>query len=259
MSARIERAVSLAFVGLVLAFLFLPAVVVVLFAFEPTERLSLPLTGVSLKWFGVVLGTREFQNALSNSVIAAVSSAVFATLLGTAAAFGLSHLRPSWRQASGNLFLLPAVVPGLLLGVSLVILFRIMGIGTGMQSIIIGHTVVGIPFIVLTVGAQLDRFDRTLLEAARDLGASGWRATWDVTMPLVRTAIVGAAFLAAALSLDEFVVTFFINGGVMTGPLLIWGLMRLGVDPSINALATLVLVSTLILSIISSRVTKVRI
>ena len=258
MSARLERALAVAFIILVLAFLFLPAIVVVIFAFEPTKRLSLPLTGLSLNWFGVVLGTEKFQAALSNSLVVAVFSAVAATLLGTGAAFGLSHLKPSWRQTGITLFLLPAVVPGLLIGVSLIILFRLMGFDTGIRSIIIGHIVICIPFVVLAVGAQLDRFDRTLLEAARDLGASGWRATWDVTMPLVRTAIVGAAFLAAALSLDEFVVTFFINGGVMTGPLLIWGLMRLGVDPSINALATLVLVTTGVLSVISSRVTKVQ-
>lgn len=258
MSARLERTISLAFVALVLAFLFLPAIVVVVFAFEPTERLSLPLTGFSLKWFGVVLGTREFQTAVTNSVIAAATSAVAATLLGTGAAFGLSHLRPSWRQTGSTLFLLPAVVPGLLLGVSLIILYRLMGLQTGIGTIVIGHIVICAPFVVLTVSAQLDQFDRSLLEAARDLGASGWRATWDVTMPLVRTAIVGAAFLAAALSLDEFIVTFFINGGVTTGPLLIWGLMRLGIDPSINALATLVLVATVVLCVISSRVTKVQ-
>ena len=154
--------------------------------------------------------------------------------------------------------LLPAVVPGLLLGISLVILFRLVSVETGLMTIIIGHVVVCTPFVVLTVGAQLEQFDRSLLEAARDLGASGWRATWDITMPLVRTAIVGAAFLSAALSLDEFIVTFFINGGVTTGPLLIWGLMRLGIDPSINALATLVLVLTVVLSVIASRITKVQ-
>ena len=257
MSPRAERRLAVAFVCGVLGFLFLPAIVVVVFAFEPTERLSLPLTGISLRWFAVVLGAPEFQSALTNSVVAAVVSATIATLLGTAAAFGLTHLPQAYRQAGSTIFLLPAVVPGLLLGVSLVILFRLLGLETGLGTIMLGHMVIVAPFVVLTVSAQLDRFDRRLLEAARDLGASGWRATWDVTMPLVRTSIVGAAFLAAALSLDEFIVTFFINGGVATGPLLIWGLMRLGIDPSINALATLVLVTTVLLSVISSRVTRV--
>ena len=258
MISRLERIGPLAYVAVVLAFLFLPALVVVIFAFEPTKRLSLPLTGLSLNWFGVVLGSSKFQDALSNSFVAAVSSAVIATALGTGAAFGLSHLKPSWRQAGSTLFLLPAVVPGLLIGVSLIILFGLVGFPIGIRSIIIGHIVIVIPFVVLTVGAQLDRFDRSLLEAARDLGASGPRATWDVTMPLVRTAIIGAAFLAAALSLDEFVVTFFINGGVMTGPLLIWGMMRLGIDPSINALATLVLAATVVLSVVAGKITKVQ-
>jgi spermidine/putrescine transport system permease protein len=255
---RVERLLGASFIVGVLFFLFLPAFVVVLFAFEPTERLSLPMTGLSLKWFDVVLTDPEFQNAIGNSVSAAAASATMATVLGTAAAFGLQHLRPSWRQGGSTLFLLPAIVPGLLLGVGLIILFRAAGIASGLTTIIIGHTVIGIPFVVLTVGAQLERLDRSHLEAARDLGASAFRASLDVTWPLARAAIVGAAFLCAALSLDEFIVTFFINGGTTTAPLLIWGKMRLGIDPSINALATLVLGATFILSLVTSRITKVR-
>jgi spermidine/putrescine transport system permease protein len=258
MTRRVEWAAASALVVGVLVFLFLPAAVVVIFAFEPTERISLPMTGLSLKWFEVVLTNPQFQGALGNSLVAATASAVTATILGTMAAFGLQHLSPRWRQGGLILFLLPAIVPGLLLGVGLIILFHILGIGAGMATIVIGHTVVAIPFVVFTVAAQVERLDPSHVEAARDLGASGVRAWLDVTWPLVRTAIVAVGLLSAALSLDEFIVTFFINGGTMTGPLLIWGKMRLGIDPSINALATLVLVGTLVLSLISSRITRVR-
>ena len=258
MRSHIEKLVALAFVASVVGFLFLPTVVVVVFAFEPTRRISFPLTGLSLKWFANIFASQEFSTALHNSAIAAIAAASISTVLGTAAAFGLQHFSSATRQRGSLAMMLPAVVPGLLLGIALIILFRITGISSGLDTIIVGHTLVGMPFVVLTVHAQLELFDRSILDAARDLGASSFRAALDVTWPLVRSAIISSAFLAAALSLDEFVITFFVNGGDTTAPLLIWGKMRLGIDPTVNALATMFLGVTVLLSVLSTRLTRVR-
>ena len=259
MTGRIEKVIAFCFIAVVLTFLFLPTVVVVVFAFEPSRRIALPLTGFSLKWFANIFVSPDFSEALHNSAIAAVLTAAIATPLGTTAAVGLQHLQPAARQRGSLGLMLPAVVPGLLLGIALIILFRIAGIESGLDTIIVGHALVGMPFVVLTVHAQLELFDRSILDAARDLGASSVRAAFDITWPLVRSAIVSSAFLAAALSLDEFVITFFVNGGEITAPLLIWGKMRLGIDPTVNALATLFLATTVLLSVLSTRLTRVRV
>jgi spermidine/putrescine transport system permease protein len=155
------------------------------------------------------------------------------------------------------MFYLPAVIPGLLTGIALIILIRGAGLVPGMPTIIIGHAVITFPFVVLTVCAQLERFDRSCLDAARDLGAGPVRAAWDITFPLVRTAVIGGMLITCALSLDEFVVTFFINGNTTTVPILIWGMMRLGIDPTINAVASLILIGTVIMVIVANRASKV--
>jgi len=247
------------FIVLVLVFLFAPAAVMVLFAFEASSRWTFPMTGLSLRWFEKAITGQGFPDALTTSVIAAVISGVLAGTIGTAAAFGLQHMRPSRRQAAGIVTMLPATFPPLMLGIGMIVLIRSIGWQPGLVTIILAHTIIGIPFVISTVGAQLDRFDFTLLEAARDLGATGVRAARDVIFPLVRAAIVGAFFLSAALSIEEFVVTFFVKGDDTTVPILMWGLMRLGIDSTINALAALVLFATVGLAIIANRVTKVEV
>jgi spermidine/putrescine transport system permease protein len=252
-----ERILGAIFVFAVVIFLFAPAVIMVLFAFEASERWTFPMTGLSLRWFEKAITGEGFGVALRNSLLVAVVSGLLAGTIGTAAAFGLQHFRPSRRQIAGLVVMLPATVPGLMLGIGMIVLLRSVGGEPGLVMIILAHTILGVPFVISTVGAQLDRFDFTLLEAARDLGASSIRAGRDVIFPLVRAAIVGSFFLSAALSVEEFVVTFFVKGDETTVPILIWGLMRLGVDSTINALAALVLFATVGLAIIANRVTRV--
>ncbi len=133
------------------------------------------------------------------------------------------------------------------------VFFSAIGNQQGLFNTAIGHAIVSLPFVILTMNARLETFDFTTLEAARDLGASPLRTFRDITLPLIRTAIIGAGLLAIAMSLDEFVVTWFNIGNEMTIPVLIWGLLRRGIDPSINALASIVLVSLVVIVTIASR------
>jgi spermidine/putrescine transport system permease protein len=135
--------------------------------------------------------------------------------------------------------LLPAVVPLLVIGIALATVFHALGFAQGLRNAAIGHVLVSLPFVVLTMNARLESFDFATLEAARDLGASPFQTFRDITFPQIRSAVLGSALLAAALSLDEFVVTWFNIGNEQSIPVLVWGLMRRGVDPSINALASL--------------------
>ena len=134
-------------------------------------------------------------------------------------------------------------VPVLVLGVALAVLFTNLGRPPSLLNAAVGHIVVALPFVILTVNARLETFDFSTLEAARDPGASPLRTFQDVTFPLIRPSVIGAALLAAALSLDEFVATFFNIGNETSLPVLVWGLLRRGINPSINALASVVLLS----------------
>ncbi|MFO1056109.1 MAG: ABC transporter permease [Dongiaceae bacterium] len=239
---------AMVFAGLVMILLYAPVVVTVLFSFTTSPRLSLPIEGLTLSWYGAALDNPLIASALRNTIILGLASALGAGTLGAAFAFGIVRLQ-SARARAGLLgvSLLPAVVPLLVIGIALAVFFRTLGAPQGLVNAGIGHVLVSLPFVILTMNARLETFDFSVLEAARDLGASPARTFLDVTWPLTRPAILGAALLAAALSLDEFVVTWFNVGNELTVPVLVWGLMRRGIDPSINALASLLLFAMLAL------------
>lgn len=248
-----------AYVLLVLLFLYVPVSVIVLFSFADSPRLSLPIEGLTLDWYIRAFRNPLMMSALANSLILALISAVACGLLGASFAFGLVKVRSARTRAILNgASLLPAVVPLLVTGIALAVMFKLLGSPQSLFNAAFGHVIVCLPFVVLTMNARLETFDFSVLDAARDLGASPSRAFWDITFPLIRPAVLGAALLAAALSLDEFVVTWFNIGSDQTLPVLIWGLMRRGVDPSINALASVLLVSLVLLVVISEFVGRRR-
>jgi spermidine/putrescine transport system permease protein len=230
------------FVLAVLTYLYAPIVVIVLFSFTTSPRLSMPIEGLTLAWYRSALDNPLILSALTNSLVLALISAVAAGAMGAAFSFGLMRLkRPHLREALVGASLLPAIVPLLVIGIALAVFFRFLGMPQGLVNTAIGHLIVCLPFVVLTMNARLETFDFSMLEAARDLGATPVRTFLDITFPLIRPSVVGAALLAAALSLDEFVITWFNIGNQQSVPVLVWGMMRRGVDPSINAIATLLL------------------
>jgi spermidine/putrescine transport system permease protein len=242
-----------AFVACVLLYLYAPVVVTVLFSFADSPRLSLPIEGLTLAWFASALSNPLIVTALRNTMILAAISAVGGGLAGTAFAFGVVKLqRIRLRRVLLTASLLPAVVPLLVIGISLAVFFRTLGSQPGLFNAAIGHVLVSLPFVILSLNARLETFDFSVVEAARDLGAPPLRAFLDITLPLIRPSVLGASLLAAALSLDEFIVTWFNVGTQLTAPVLVWGLMRRGVDPSINALATMLLAVLLVLVVASS-------
>lgn len=241
------------FTALVLLYLYAPVMVIVLFSFTTSPRLSMPIDGLTLAWYRNAFANPLITAALGNSLILAGVSAVAAGLLGSAFAFGVMKLTQlRLRRALLAASLLPAVVPLLVIGIALAVVFHALGLAQGLRNAAIGHVLVSLPFVVLTMNSRLETFDFTTLEAARDLGASPFQTFRDITFPQIRPSIIGAALLAAALSLDEFVVTWFNIGNEQSIPVLVWGLMRRGVDPSINALASLLLGLLVCLVILSN-------
>jgi ABC-type spermidine/putrescine transport system permease subunit II len=247
------------FVAAVLVFLFAPLVVVVVFSFNDIPRLSLPITGLSLRWYEQAYGDPEVRQALQRSLVAAVLTALVAAPLGILAALGLRALSDRWRTTAMAVLLLPIAVPGLLFAVGLAVYWRgWLGLPYSLGAAVLGHILLALPFVILTMNAAVSTFRFSLLEAARDLGASPWRSFRDVLFPLIRPAVEGAALLSAAISLDEFIVTLFVGGRETTLPVLLWGRVQRSMDPSLNALATTLLVATTMLALLAARRASVR-
>ena len=230
-----------------LIFLFLPLVVVVLFSFHKTGGLSFPFTGFSLRWYRDTLGSFEFREALKNSAIVAVCVSVVTVLLGTLAAYGLSRSSSRLRAPLALLFFLPITLPGLFVGIGMLVYFRRVGIELSLVTVAIAHLVYVFPYFLLIAKATLDRLDPGLEEAAADLGASPFKVFRKVTLPQVWPILVGATSLAFALSFDEFIITFFVIGSDSTLPMFIWSSLRRTIDPSINVISTMLMLITLLL------------
>lgn len=258
-SSRLSRMLGIIFLALVLLYLFAPVFVTVLFSFTTSPRLSLPIEGFTLDWYRRAFADPLFATALTNSLILALVTAVVSVTLGVTFAFGVARFRRHARQRLLTVSLIPATVPALVLGIALAVFFTALGRPPGLPNAAIGHILVALPFVILTVNARLETFDFSVLEAARDLGASPLRTFRDITLPLIWPSIIGASLLAMALSLDEFVVTWFTIGNQQSLPVLIWGLLRRGIDPTVNALASVVLASLIALVVVSGLTTRRRV
>ena len=242
---------SLAITIAVLLFLYVPLAVVVLFSFHNTGSLSLPFTGFSLRWYRFVLSDPGFRSALENSLFVAAWTSLVTLLLGTIASFGLARTRSRLRGPLALLFFLPITLPGLFIGLAMLVFFVRTNINLSLTTVIIAHCVYVFPYFLLIAIAALERLDPALEEAAADLGANGWLRFWRVTMPQIWPLLVGATCLAFALSFDEFVITFFVIGPDGTLPLYIWSQLRRTVDPSINVVSTLLMTVTLVLWLVA--------
>jgi len=248
------------FTGLVtvagMLFLWLPLLVVVLFSLHTTASLSFPFDGFSLRWYERISESPEVRAAARNSLVVATSTALVTLVLATLAAYGMSRSRSRWRAPLSLLFFLPITLPGLFIGIALLIAFSRLEYSLSLVTVTIAHLVYVFPFFFLLARAALERLDPALEEAAADLGATGWTIFRRVTLPQVWPVLVGAACLAFALSFDEFIITFFVVGPDPTLPLFIWSSLRRTIDPSINAISTLLLAFTVLLFVVTFALTS---
>lgn len=240
-------------IGAIAFFLFAPVVLVVLFAFNAGTATGLPFKGFSLRWYKTLFENPEFSTALANSVIAALSTIVIVLVSGTAAALALSRHRSRFLDALSSLVVAPLVIPGLFLGLALFSFFNKVGVELSLVTVIIGQSLVTMPLVVVIVNSRMANTDTAMLEAARDLGASGLQAFRKVLLPLIAPTLLGASLLVAAWSLDEVIITLWTNGGHTTLPVMIFAMVRHGTNPSINAIASLVLAGTTLATIVASR------
>lgn len=241
------------FVAGVLFFLFAPMLVIVLFSFHDSTRMSLPFEGFSLRWYQDIWDDRLVRRAFERTVRAALLTGAITGALAMTASLALVHFRVRVRATVLFLAALPMAFPVLLYSIGLAILYREADVGFSLNAAIAGHVIIALPFVFLVIGSALERFRYSLLDAATDLGASRARAFFTITLPLILPAVLGATLLAMALSADEFVVAFFTAGQDKTLPLVMYGRLTAGADPSLNAIATVLMVATTGLAFISAR------
>jgi spermidine/putrescine transport system permease protein len=231
----------------VYAFLYAPLLVLVAFSFN-RARLAARWEGFTLEWYAVALRDQHVLAALRNSVIIALATTVLATAAGTAAALAFHRLRLRAQGAWDALVVVPLVLPEIVLAASLVLLFAAMGLRLGFFTVVLAHVAFSLSYAIVVVRARLAGFDRSLEEAAMDLGASPLRTLRHVTLPLIAPGILAAALLVFSVSIDDYVVTSFVAGvGATTLPLHIYSMVRSGLSPEINAVSTVLLTATVLL------------
>ena len=243
----------------VVVFLATPMLLVVLFSFNQSALTSLPLTGFTLDWYRKLFANDSFWPALENSLIVGFSVALISVVTGTLAALALAKMRQRHAALAMTLLSVPMMIPALIIGIALLSTFvRLLDLPLSLGTVILGHLLIAQPFVMLIVYARLSTFDWTAVESARDLGASPLTAFRTITLPIIRPTIVGAALIALSISLDDFVITFFTIGGGNTLPTLVWGLVRTSLDPTINAMATLLIVLSIGSTVLALRLSRYR-
>jgi ABC-type spermidine/putrescine transport system permease subunit II len=238
-----RRASWLGVVSVVLVvFLYLPLVVAVLFAFNSGESLTWPIKGFTLRWFDQIFSDPAFRRSLRTSVIAGFATALIAGAIGTAAAIVFTRRRSGLARSVEGLSLLPVMLPPLFLAVGLVATMKLTDTAPSLWTIVLGHTIVAVPFVIVVVAARLRSYDVELELAARDLGARPAQVLRRITLPIILPAIVGGLLLAFAISFDEILITNFTSGTESTIPIYVFGRLRRFIDPSVNAVAVTLLV-----------------
>ena len=234
------------------AFLYVPLVIVIVYSFNDS-RLNAEWVGFTLDWYDKLFHNEEMLTAAANSLFIALIASAVATVLGTMA--GMAMYRYKTRLLP-VLVLTPIAIPEILMGVSLLIFFVMINFTLGIFSVALAHIAFCIGFVAIVVRARLSGMDESLIEAARDCGASSWQTFRYITLPLIMPGVIAGALMAFTLSIDDFVITFFTAGaGTVTLPLQIYSMIKIAVTPEVNAVSTLLMLLTLALIIIASRLT----
>lgn len=241
--------------GMTYVFLYIPIVVLVIMSFN-ASRLPFVWGGASLRWYEQLLQNSQVMTGLVNTLIVAAGATVLSTVLGTLLAVGLQrHSRSAFLDAFA---VVPAILPDIVMAIGLLALFSLMSMTLGLHSVLLSHVVFGMAFVTAVVRARLSQSDPSLEEASRDLGAGPVVTFFKITVPTLMPAIVAGALLVFTLSLDEFVIAFFTDGpSSPTLPIVIYSMVRFGVTPEINALASLLMLVSFTAILGAQRLTRI--
>ena len=239
------------FVALALFFLYAPVAVLILFSFNDSRLMTLPLSGFTWDWYKAVFSNEAMMRALRNSLFVASVATVISLVIGTMAAFALDRIRFPGKTMFRRIILLPISLPGIIIGIAILNMSSAVGLRLSLTTVILGHTAMLLAIVVTQVFARLQRMDRSIEEAAADLGASPWQTFSRVTLPNIRSALIGSGLLSFTVSFDDVPITFFLTGRENTLPMYIYSAMRRGPSPEFNAVSTMIFIGSLALIIFS--------
>ena len=249
----LQRGTSRIYTALIYLFLYLPIIVIVIFSFN-TSKTNIVFEGFTLKWYPKLFQNASLLEAFRNTMLVGAVSTMIATVIGTLASYGLSKYKFKGKGLIDLLLYIPVVIPEIVLGISLLAIFNLSNVKMGIPSLIIAHATFSIPFVVFTVNARFSGFDKSVEEAAMDLGANRVKTFFTVTLPIILPGVISGAFLAFTLSIDDIIISFFTTGpGSNTFPLKVMELTKTGVTPDVYALTTLVLLVTIVVVFLSQR------
>ena len=235
----------------ILAFLYLPLLILALYSFNES-RINAVWSGFTLDWYLSLFKNRRVLEALTNSLIVAFASTIVSTVLGTTAAIALNKYQYKYKNVINGLLYLPILIPEIVMGLSLLVLFSQAHIPLGKTSLILAHITFCVSFVVITVNARLEGMRQELEQAAMDLYATPFQTFRYVTLPLAMPGIVAGALMAFTLSIDDFIISFFVAGpNSTTLPLYIYAMVKRGISPEINALSTLLMLATIVLVVLA--------
>jgi spermidine/putrescine transport system permease protein len=241
---------------LVLVFLYLPILMLVISSFNDSRFGGL-WSGFTLKWYERLWNEKNMWQAVTNSLIVAISATCVSTVLGTTAAFALHRYKSPMQKIHYSLIYTPLVIPDILMGISLLLFFVALNLHLSLFTVFIAHTTFCLTYVTMVMLSKLQHFDFSVVEAAQDLGADSWVVFRRVLLPLLAPGILAGALLAFTLSLDDFVITFFVAGqGATTLPIYVYSMIKFGSTPIINALSAVILIITFITVCITQSLTK---
>jgi len=236
---------------LFIGYIFLPLVVLVIYAFNKTEYLIWPMKGLTLHWFYVAFEDSRLLLALKNSIIIGLATTFFSTIFGAGLAYGLVRYKFRGKSILETFNMLAIITYGVVSAISLLLWFRFLGISGGIWPTILGHTTFIMPFAVMVIRDRLMNFDLNMEEAAMDLGATRLRTFWDITLPLIIPSVMAAALFCFTISMGEFLLSFFLIGNELTLPIYLYALMRFTFTPAVNAAAVLIILFPVLTVIIA--------
>lgn len=240
------------YLGVMLALMYVPILLVIIYSFNES-RISSVWGGWSLRWYRDLFRDRDIMDAVTNSLILATISSLAAAVIGTLAAVGMPKANLRGKGIIEYLSTLPIMIPEIILGMVFLVYFTLMRLPFGMVTLVVAHTSFCIPYVYMLVKARLVGLDKSYEESAKDLGATDWNVFWDITLPLILPAITSGMLLSFAMSLDDVVISVFVTGvNTNTLPLKIYPQLKTGVTPKINALCTLMFLSTMLIVLLSA-------
>lgn len=237
---------------LYLAFLYVPVLFLPLFSFNDSIYVAFPLKGFTTRWYEEMFANAQMHAALMNSLKVASATAVISTTLGLFGARAVTRYRLPGARPVIFTIMLPLVIPGIIMGVALLILMTRLGVPLSLYTVTVGHVLISVPFAMATLMARFEGFDRSMEEAAMDLGDNAWWTFWRVIFPLVLPGVVASLLLTFTISFDEFIMAFFLTGTDATLPIYIWGQLRFPQKlPGVLALGSIILVVSFVVVFVS--------